>query len=66
MDISKSVQIALIKAGKNKGWLAGQLEVSHQRVSQICGSTTCNSNLIQRMAGVFNMKPSEFIALGEE
>ena len=66
MDIGKSIEIALIHRGIKKKDLADQLEVSRTYVSYLVGSETCSPSMLDKLSRVFEMKASEFIALGEE
>lgn len=66
MNIGIAVRVALAKQDHDINWLADKLGVSHTRASKVARSTNVNSNTIARLAEIFGMKPSEFIALGEE
>ena len=66
MDISKSIEISLIKRGWSKGDLAEKLDVSHQTVARICGNKLCGGRMLANLAKLFDMSVSEFIAVGED
>jgi plasmid maintenance system antidote protein VapI len=65
MNIGICIKIALAKSQKDTTWLANQLGVSQTRAGNIVRATNVNSDTINKLAAVFGMKPSEFIALGE-
>lgn len=65
MDIGKSTKIALVKNGCSQGWLAKELGVSRQRATAIANSKEAGAKTLERLANVFGMSISEFIALGE-
>lgn len=65
MDIGRSIRIALAQRGKKAVWLAGELGVTKQAVSQIMAKQSATGATIQKLANAFNLKPSEFIALSE-
>lgn len=66
MNVKRSIEVALAKKGVKKIDLALHLETTPQQISNWCrkNSLTCNS--LERLAGYFDLKLSEFIALGEE
>lgn len=66
MNISKSIQIALVKKGLKKKDLAAGLGVSATTISNLCNNKHCSSSMLGRLAKFFNMPTSKFIALGEE
>ena len=65
MNIGKSLRIAMAEKNVKFAWLAKELKVTPTRVRHIAQQTDCNTSLIARLAIVFNMSASEFIALGE-
>ena len=65
MNISKSVNVALAKEGETKLWLSEQMGVSVETIYRRMAVNNPTSVSIQKFADVFNMKPSEFVALGE-
>ena len=65
MNIKKSVKIALAKADKRQGWLAKELGMKDATLSSILHVNKPSSANINKLAGAFDMKVSEFIALGE-
>lgn len=65
MNISQSIQIALVKKGLKKKDLAAGLGVSSTTISNLCNNKHCSSSMLKRLAEFFNMPTSKFIALGE-
>lgn len=65
MNIKKSIEVCLDDTGMMKKKLAEKLGVSVQTVSILCKSERCSTDMQVKLAEVFNMKVSEFIALGE-
>ena len=65
MNIKKSVKIALAKSDKRQGWLADKLDMKEASLSSIMHVNKPSSANINKLAGAFDMKVSEFIALGE-
>lgn len=67
MNIRKSIKIALIKKDKPAKWLAEQLGVTPQYLSKLQKhGHTPNTSTCEKLASIFDMSVSEFIALGEE
>ena len=65
MDISKSMHICLKRVGMQKKELAEELGTTPQTVSIMSKSKYCSPDLLEKMCVLFDMKASEFIALGE-
>ena len=65
MDISKSIQIALINKGLKKKDLAKGLGVSTTTITSLCNSKHCSSRMLEQLSKFFDMPASEFVALGE-
>lgn len=65
MNIKKSIKIALAKADKRQSWLANKLDMKEASLSSIIHVNKPSSANISRIAGAFDMRVSEFIALGE-
>ncbi len=66
MNLGKSIKVALAKAGMNQRQLADQMGLSHQFVTELTNKPSGSFANVKRLAKAFGMKPSEFIALGEE
>jgi DNA-binding Xre family transcriptional regulator len=65
MNTGKSIQIALVNKGWQKKDLAEKLGVTRSTVSNLVKSSTCTGQALDNLCEVFEMKVSEFIALGE-
>jgi hypothetical protein len=65
MNIGQSTKIALLKIKKTQIWLAGEIGTTSVQANRICNGKTANSKTIERLANVFSMSCSDFIALGE-
>lgn len=65
MNIGKSIELSLIHKGMKKGELAKKLGVTPNSVSTLCKSKTCSGKTLDGLCTVFEMKASDFVALGE-
>jgi plasmid maintenance system antidote protein VapI len=65
MNSGKSIKIAIVQNDRDSKWLAEQMDVSVSRVNALKSSASCNTETLERLANIFNMTVSEFIALGE-
>lgn len=65
MNIGKSIQIALIDKGWQKKDLADKMGVTRSTISNLVKSNTCTGQALDNLCEVFEMKASDFIALGE-
>jgi DNA-binding Xre family transcriptional regulator len=65
MNIGKSIVIALVDKGWQKKDLAEKLGVTRSTVSNLVKSSTCSGQALDNLCEVFEMKASEFVALGE-
>ena len=65
MNISKSINIALAEREILKKELAEGIGVTPVAISNICSSRTCSGKMLIKLADFFDMKVSEFVALGE-
>lgn len=65
MNIGKAIKIALINNDKNQTWLAIELDISRQAVSQLCSKESAQIELIGKVADKFKMPVADLIALGE-
>ena len=66
MNIKKSVRIGLAYKSQTQAWLADQIGMNPDALSHALTRNTLNSKLIEKAASALDLKPSEFIALGEE
>lgn len=65
MNISKSINIAISQREILKSDLAEGVGVTPVRISQICSGNVCSGKMLVKLADFFDMKVSEFVALGE-
>lgn len=66
MNVGKSIKVALAKREMRSGDLAKILGVTPQTVSTMSSRVTCTGQMLIHLAQSFDMKVSEFVALGEE
>lgn len=66
MHIGKSIKVALAKRQMKGADLAHTLGVTASTVSVMCKRETCTGHALIRLADIFGMKVSEFVALGED
>lgn len=66
MNAAKSMKIAMIKKGWNQSQLGERAGLSQAAVSGLANRSNWNCDSLQRMATAFEMKVSEFVALGED
>jgi len=66
MNIGRSTKVALAQRDKKTAWLCEQLGVSRQQAHGITVRASASASTIERLAKAFNLKPSEFVALGED
>ncbi len=65
MHFGQAIKIALIKKGKSQSWLANELSVSRQAISNMVNSESGNTETINRIARALEIKASELIAYSE-
>jgi transcriptional regulator with XRE-family HTH domain len=66
MNVGRSIKIAVAKRGMRQKDLAQQMGVTPSSISQLASQANCTGDTLARLAAAFNMKVSEFIALGED
>lgn len=66
MDIGKSIRLAIAEKNITRAKLAEKLGCGRPNVTQMCTTGKVRSETLKRLADVFEMKVSEFIALGED
>ena len=66
MNIGKSTRIAMAKRGIRGNELAKQLGMSTSAVSILLSRPYSDGKRVAQLAAFFDMKVSEFIALGED
>ena len=65
MNIGKSIRLALAERDMQKQELAEKMGVTRTTITNLLNSTTCAGSRINDLCGIFDMKASDFIALGE-
>jgi len=65
MDAGKSLQLCLIQHGVRRDDLAKKIEVTPTYISKLCNKRDCSGSMLTKLAGAFDIKVSEFVALGE-
>lgn len=65
MNLGKSLKIALVKAEKTQAQLADDLGITRQIVNRWATSGNMTRETIELLANYFDLKTSEFVALGE-
>ena len=65
MNLKKSLRKAMLEKDKKPAEVASALGVGYQQVSKWCNGDGITMNNLRKLADFFDMKLSEFIALGE-
>ena len=65
MDIGKSIRVACAMKDMTQKELAEASNISDATISYIVNGKSCKEQMLKNIAGAFEMKVSEFIALGE-
>ena len=65
MNLKKSIRVMLAKNEWNLADLALRMGISAGRMGVMVNQNTVSSKTLEKLAAVFDMKLSEFIALGE-
>jgi len=66
MNVGRSIKVALAQRDKNLTWLKERLGVSKARTCAMANSKNLHVENIEKLAAIFKLPPSEFIALGEK
>lgn len=66
MNIGKSLKISLLKNNMEQSDLAEKLGIHQSNISRIANCKTITTETLERLAVAFNMKVSEFVAVGED
>lgn len=66
MNLRKSAMIAMAQRNMKQKDLAAVLGMSQGSMSLLLKQTSCTGATLQKMAGAFGLKVSEFVALGED
>lgn len=66
MNFRRSLKLALAQRDMTQKALAEQLGMRETSLSQLAAQTSCTGATLQKIAEAFDMKVSEFVALGED
>lgn len=66
MNIGKSLKIALLQNDMEQSDLAEKLGIHQSNISRIANCKVITTETLGRLAKAFNMKVSDFIAIGED
>jgi len=66
MNIGKSLKISLLKNNMEQSDLADKVGIHQSSISRISCGKIITTETLERIAKAFNMKVSEFIAVGED
>lgn len=66
MNIGKSLKISLLKNNMEQSDLAEKLGIHQSNISRIANCKTITTETLERLATAFNMKVSDFVAVGED
>lgn len=66
MNFRRSLKLALAQRDMTQKALAQKLKMRETSMSQLAAQTSCTGATLQKIAEAFDMKVSEFVALGED
>jgi transcriptional regulator with XRE-family HTH domain len=66
MNVGKSLKVALAKKGIRQNELAKRIGVTRQWIGRLANSERAGMGSIEKLAKAFDLKPMEFLALGED
>lgn len=66
LNLRKSIKTALAQRDMSQKALAEKLGMRETSISQLAAQTSCTGATLQKLAEAFEMKVSEFVALGED
>jgi DNA-binding Xre family transcriptional regulator len=66
MNLRKSIKKCLAQHDMNQKDLAEKLGMRETSLSQLAAQKSCTGATLQKLADAFDMKVSEFVAMGEE
>lgn len=66
MNLRKSIKQCLLDKEMSQKDLAVKLGMSETSMSQLAAQKSCTAATLQKLADAFDMKVSEFVAIGEE
>jgi hypothetical protein len=61
----RAAKVGMVQRNKGRAWLAEQLKISPQRASLIMNSPNASQGTMEKMADLFGLSLSEYVALGE-
>lgn len=66
MNVGRSVRVAMAKRDMKPKTLCDLMGASRQYIGQLMNNEQAGTGTINKLAEVFDMKVSEFVALGED
>jgi transcriptional regulator with XRE-family HTH domain len=66
MNVGKSIKVALAKRGVTQVDMAKKMGCGRVWLSRLANSRSASMNTVEELAAAFDMKVSEFVALGED
>lgn len=66
MNFRRSLKLALAQRDMTQKALAKKLGIRETSMSQLAAQTSCTGATLQKISEAFDMKVSEFVALGED
>lgn len=66
MNLRRSIKTALVQRDMSQKDLAKKLGMLETSISQLAAQKSCTGATLQKLATAFELKVSEFIALGED
>lgn len=66
MNVGKSIKHALVKKGMNQTQLADQMKCTQVWINRLANSRSASMATVESLAAAFDMKVSDFLALGED
>lgn len=66
MNVGKSIKVALAQKAMSQAELAKRMGLTHTWVSALANKPKASTATVEALAAQFDMKVSEFVALGED
>lgn len=66
MNFRRSLKLALAQRDMTQKALAEKLGMRETSLSQLAAQTSCTGATLQKISDAFDMKVSDFVALGED
>lgn len=66
MNVGKSIKVALVKRGLNQTQLAVQMKCTQVWINRLANSRSASMATVESLAKAFELKVSDFLALGED